>query len=348
MKSKLDIGVVGLGMGKKHIEGYLTHPNANIKAICDMNPEVLKQVGARYGVDGRYTSYEEMLDKEHLDVISIVTPNCFHKEMTERALDKGINVLCDKPIGLNTAEAIAMNQKAQAVGKRLMVNYVYRFKPTSVAIKKQIDAGIIGDIHSASYLWMRNKDGFSQVTPWFSNKKMSGGGCLIDIGIHCLDRVLWFMDFPEPQWVLATTHNHMSKLAAQKTGLAFDVEDTVAAFIKFANNATLQLQVSWAANIPDWNRIEVKLLGDKAGVIEKNINQTYDLEAQTFYESQGIIYGLNIEDIKEDLLPTPTYHFLDAIINDKPHTATGSEAIKAMQLVDAIYKSAQTGDPVAF
>ncbi len=335
-------------MGQEHIDGYLTHPKAKIKAICDLNPEVLEKVGNRYEVEARYTSHEEMLDKEKLDVVSIVTPNYFHQGMTELALDKGIHVLCEKPIGLNTKQAIAMTEKAQKVGKRLMVNFAYRFKPTSVVMKKQIEAGLIGDIQSASYLWVRNKDGLSQITPWFSSKKMSGGGCLIDLGVHCIDRVLWLMDFPEPKSVLSTTHNNMCQLAAEEMGLAFDVEDTVEAFIKFTNNASLQLQVSWAANIPESNKIEVRLLGDKASIIENNINQTYEFEAKTFYDAQGIFYGLSTESVNKNLLPTPMFHFVDAIINDKPHMADGKEAIKGMQLVDAIYKSAETGEPVIF
>lgn len=345
---KISVGIVGLRMGKDHIDGYLTHPNTKITAICDINPEVVKKVGDRYEVDGRYTSYEEMIDKEKLDVVSIVTPNCFHQEMTELALDKGIHVLCEKPIGLNTEQAIAMNKKSQEVGKRLMINYSYRFKPKAVAIKKQIEAGIIGEISSASCIWLRNKNGFSQITPWFSKKAMSGGGCLIDIGIHCLDKVLWLMDFPEPKSVLSTTHNQMCQLAAQESGLVFDVEDSVEAFIKFANNTSLLLQVSWAANIPEENLIECKLLGDKAGIFEKNINQGYKFEAQTFYESQGISYNVSIEDIDGKLVPTSMYHFIDGIVNDKPHMADGNEAIKTMQLIDAIYKSAETGNTVTF
>lgn len=348
MNSKLAIGVVGLRMGQEHIDGYLTHPKAEVKAICDVNPEVLKKVGDRYGIAARYTSYEEMIERETLDIVSIVTPNCFHKAMTELALDEGINVLCEKPLGLNAAEAIAMTQKAEAVGKRLMVNYSYRFKPKTVAIKKQIEAGRIGNIYAASCLWLRNKNGFSQITPWFSKKEMSGGGCLIDIGIHCLDKVLWLMNFPEPQCVLSTTHNQMCQLAARESGLDFDVEDTVEALIKFTNNASLILQVSWAANIAERNRIEFQILGDRAGIFEKNIKQAYEFETQIFYETQGISYNLMIEDVDEKLVPTSMYYFIEAIVNDKPHMADGSEAIKAMQLIDAIYQSAQTGNPVIF
>ncbi len=348
MNNQLEIGIAGLRMGCDHIDGYLTHPNAKIKAICDISPEVLERVGNKYGVDSRYTSYEEMIAKENLDVVSIATPNRFHKDMTMLALDNGAHVLCEKPIGMNAEEAIAMHRKSEETGKRLMVNYSYRFIPQSVALKQRIDAGLVGDIYSASCHWLRNISGFSQFGGWFGKKSMSGGGVLIDIGVHCLDKVLWLMDFPEVESVTASTHDYVCQKVAKASGSDFDVEDTVEAFVKFANNASLMIQVSWAANILESNLIEFRLLGEKEGLLEQNINQGYTFNAKTFYESNGISYTLNIDDVSQDLYPTSMYYFLDKIIKDEPHMADGTEAIKIMQLIDAIYESAETGKPISF
>ena len=348
MGNKLDIGIAGLRVGMDHIDGYLTHPDANVKAICDISPEVLERVGNKYGIDSRYTSYEEMIAKEDLDVVSVATPNIFHKDMTILALEHGAHVLCEKPIGINAEQAIAMQRKAEEAGKRLMVNYSYRFIPQSVAIKQRIDAGLVGDIYSASTHWLRNISGFSQFGGWFGKKSMSGGGVLIDIGVHCLDKVLWLMDFPEVDSVIASTHDRVCQKVAKETGSDFDVEDTVEALIKFKNDASLMIQVSWAANIFESNLIEFRLLGEKEGILERNINQGYTFEAQTFYESEGISYTLNIDHVSKDLCHTSMYYFVDAIVNDKPHMANASEAIQVMQIIDAIYQSAETGKPVVF
>ena len=348
MTNKLNVGVVGLRMGQEHIDGYLSHPNAHLQAICDLNPDVVNSVGDKYQVDARYTDYAEMFEQEALDVVSIVTPNSFHKPMTEQALERGMHVLCEKPVGLNCEEAIAMNRKAEEMGKRLMVNYSYRYKPSSVAMKKQIEAGMLGEIQSSSCLWLRNKNGFSQITPWFSKKSMAGGGSLIDIGIHCLDKMLWLLDFPEPKSVLATTHDQLCKIVAASSGLVSDVEDTVEALITFTNNASLTMHISWAANIPESNLIEFKLYGSQAGIFEQNIAQGYTFAAKTFYERDGISYDLRLEDVDQSLVTSSMYHFIDAIVNDKPHMGNGTEAIKAMNIIDAIYQSAETGDPVTF
>ncbi|MEM9216917.1 MAG: Gfo/Idh/MocA family oxidoreductase [Cyanobacteria bacterium P01_F01_bin.150] len=342
MDDKLNVGVIGLRVGQDHLDGYLTHPNAHIQAVCDVNPEALERVGTKYGIDARYTSYEEMFEKESLDIVSIATPNRFHKEMTLLALEKGMHVLCEKPIGLNAEEAIAMHQKSQETGKRLMVNYTYRFIPSSVAIKQRIKAGLVGDIYSTSCHWLRNIRGFSQFGGWFGKKSMSGGGVLIDIGVHCLDKALWLMDFPEVKSVTATTHDYICRKAG------FDVEDTVEAFIKFTNGASLMLQVSWAANIFEDNLIEFRVLGEKEGILERNINQGYTFNAKTFYEADGISYTLNIDDISSDLCPSSMNHFVDAIVNNKPHQGNTSEAITVMKIIDAVYKSSETGDPIFF
>ena len=346
--NQLKVGVVGLRMGQDHIDGYLTHPNVEIKAICDMIPDVLERVGNKYGIESRYTSYEEMIEKEQLDVVSIATPNRFHKDMTLLALDKGSHVLCEKPIGMNAEEAIAMQRKSEETGKRLMVNYSYRFIPQSVALKQRIDAGFLGDIYSASSHWLRNISGFSQFGGWFGKKAMSGGGVLIDIGVHCLDKVLWLMDFPEVESVTACTHDRICQKVAKATGQDFDVEDTVEAFIKFKNNASFTLRLSWAANILESNLIEFRLLGEKEGILEQNINQGYTFDAKTFYESNGVSYSLNINEVSPKICPTSMYYFVDAILNDKPHMANGTEAIQVMQLIDAIYESAETGKQICF
>lgn len=347
MQDKLKVGVAGLRMGKDHIDGYLTHPRAEIAAVCDTNPEVLAKVAEEYAAKGRYTDFNAMIDSEQLDVVSIVTPNSFHRPMSEYALARGCHVLCEKPIGMDTNDALAMQEAARAAGRRIMVDYSYRFKPESVAVKRQVESGVLGDICSAQVSWLRNKDGFSQITPWFSNKRMSGGGCLIDLGSHCLDLVLWYLDFPKPVSVTATTHDAMGRRAAAQSGRGFDVEDAVEAFIVFDNGTSLTLQVSWAANIPEDNLIQLRLLGTDAGIIERNIDQGYSFDARIFQEHDGVFYESGVASVASGLVETPMHHFIEAICTDQPHQSGAEEAIASMRLIDAIYESAAARRSVA-
>lgn len=186
-----------------------------------------------------------------------------------------------------------------------MINYSYRFLPQSVAIKQRIDDGLVGDIYSVSCRWLRDINGFSQFGDWFAKKSVSGGGALIDIGVHFLDKVLWLLDFPELDSVLASSHDHIAQKVAQERGVTYDVEDTVEAMVRFKNNTNFLFQVSWAANIAESNLIECRLLGTKEGILEQNINQGYTFKAKTFRETKGVSYILDInhESCKVALIP---------------------------------------------
>lgn len=121
--NKLQIGVIGLGMGRHHIAGYQNHPAAQVVAIADTDPIRLQEIGDKYSIPNRYTSAEKMLHDERLDVISIATPNKFHKSLTLAAFEADCHVLCEKPMAMSAHEAREMLTAAQKAGKQLMINF---------------------------------------------------------------------------------------------------------------------------------------------------------------------------------------------------------------------------------
>ncbi|MBR4075380.1 MAG: Gfo/Idh/MocA family oxidoreductase, partial [Lentisphaeria bacterium] len=155
-KGKLRCGVVGLGVGKRrHIEGYRTHPNAEVVAIADLDPARLEDVGNAYGIDKRYPTLTDMLRHEKLDVISIATPNKLHMPQTVEALEAGCHVLCEKPMALTEKDGLKMIEASKRTGKRVMINFSTRISPEAYAIKRAVDAGTLGDIYFARSIWMR-------------------------------------------------------------------------------------------------------------------------------------------------------------------------------------------------
>jgi predicted dehydrogenase len=340
----LRVGVIGLGMGRNHIAGYQSHPHAQVVAVADLNETLLNEIGNQYHVPQRYTRPEEMLEKEALDVVSIATPNKFHQALAVSAFQAGCHVLCEKPMAMNAAEGREMLAAAQQAGKRLMINFSYRFSEQSTALKQQVDSGILGEVYFARTVWHRRR-GLPGFGGWFGQKALSGGGPLIDLGVHRLDLALWLMGYPRPVWVLGSTYNPIGAELAQRQHKSFDVEDLAVGMIKFANGATLELEASWAVNIKESEWMETRLYGTLAGLVQRNLDETYKFEAELFLEQNGAHFDMKLHPP----LPAATssyYHFIDAILNDRPHMATGEEGLRVMEILDALYQSAAEGGPV--
>lgn len=342
--TKLRVGVIGLGMGKGHIRGYATHSQAEVVAIADLDAQRLAEVGDEYGINGRYTDAEQMIANERLDVVSVATPNKFHQAYTIAAFAAGCHVLCEKPMAMNADEAREMLAAAQQADKRLMINFSYRFSEPSFALKAQVDSGILGDIYFARTIWHRRR-GIPRFGGWFGQKALSGGGPLIDLGVHRLDLALWLMGYPKPTWVMASTYNPIATRLAQEANVKYDVEDLAVALIKFENGATIEVEASWAANIQEKELMETRLLGTEAGLVQRNLNEGYQFEAELYVENAGYQFDMKVHPPLKPV-PNPMNHFIDSIVNNVPHIATGEEGLLVMQLLDAIYESAATGAPV--
>ncbi len=342
--SKLRIGVIGLGMGRAHINGYKTHPDAEVVALADVDKSRLEKAGAEFQVQKLYANAEEMLAKEELDVVSVATPNKFHRPLAVAAFKAGCHVLCEKPMAMNAKEAREMLAASRKAKKRLMINFSFRFTEQSYAMKQQVEKGILGDIYYARTQWLRRR-GLPGFGGWFGQKALSGGGPLIDLGVHRLDLALWLMDYPKPSWVMGSTYNHIAAEKAKAEKKAFDVEDMAAGFIKFRNGASLSLEASWAGNIKQREFMHTQLLGTKAGLHQYNLDEGYGFECEFYLEKDGCQYDMKLHP------PVPQaknamFHFIDSIVHGRPHIATGDEGLIVMEILDALYKSAATGKPV--
>ncbi len=342
--SKLRVGVIGLGMGRNHIKGFQRHEKADVVAIADVDEAKLKQVGEEYGVKKSFRSGEELIEnasKLDLDIISVATPNKFHCGLSIASMQAGCHVLCEKPLAMNAGEGREMEKVSQETGCRLMVNFSFRFKDAAQALKRQVDAGRLGDIYYARTVWLRRR-GMPGFGGWFGQKALSGGGPLIDLGVHRIDLALWLMGYPDPTYVLGSTYDHIAQEVARKEKKDFDVEDLAVAMVKFDNNATLVAEASWASNIEEKGLQEIRLMGTEGGLL---YNNTHKKDAELYYESEGDHYNACLNAVGSPA-PSAMEHFVDCILNDKPHIASVREGVVVMELLDAIYESAEKGEPV--
>lgn len=346
MGKTLKLGVVGLGMGSAHVEGYQAHPQAEVVALCDMDTQRLKEKAEKYGIANTYTDVETMLKKCKLDAISVATPNALHAPITIAALKRGLHVLCEKPMAMTVAEAEKMLAATEKSKKNLMINFSYRFSPMSFALKQQVDAGVVGDIYFGRTVWHR-RYGFPGFGGWFGQKALSGGGPLIDLGVHRLDLALWLMGYPEPSVVLGSSYNHLARIEVERQQKAFDVEDLACGLVKFTNGATLILEASWAGNTNEAEQMVTKLYGTKGGLCQSNQGGGYQFQAE-IYTREGENFFTKHLDATAAKVPSAYSEFVDSILEGRQPIASGDDGVKVMKILEGIYRSAETGHEVHY
>ena len=359
MGKKLKAGVIGLGMGGAHLAGYLTHPDVEVVAIADRRGDRRALLGVKHpSFKGKvYHEGMDMIEKEKLDIVSVAVPNNQHMELTVAALESGAHVLCEKPMAMNTAEAEKMLETARRCNRKLGIDFSYRFKPQSRAMKDMIEQGALGEIYYARSVWFRRRGipglaasdfntGSGKSAPmgsWFFDKEQSGGGPLIDLGVHRLDLALWLMGSPEPVWVMASTDTKFGDKLAEKSGQKYTVEDLACAMIKFDNGATLELDASWASNIRENELQTIRLLGDKGGMYQYNLNEDYTYDVEYYSEMAGRAFDSKMHTAQ----PVPDAYtlFVNAVRDNTPFLVRPEDGVKVMKILDAVYRSAQSGAP---
>jgi predicted dehydrogenase len=341
---KLGVGVIGVGVGRGHIREYLDCPEANLLALCDQDPVRLAEAAERYGVATTYTDYHEMLHHPGLQAVSIALPNFLHAPVTIDALNAGKHVLCEKPPALNAQQAAEMVATARRKGLTLMINFNFRFGDAAWMIHNAIEAGTLGDIYYARTGWLRNR-GIPGLGGWFTDKKLSGGGGLIDLGVHRLDLALWYMGYPEPVAVSGATYGEFGKALAARQGKSFDVDDLATGFVRFANGATLTIEASWAGNSEKREEMFTNLWGTKGGAILRNVGEGYDFESRLYLEVAGTLQEARPLGRPEGI-ETVRCHFVRRILAGQEVIAPGEQGLILMRILDAIYASAADGQEV--
>jgi predicted dehydrogenase len=338
------VGVVGLGMGRHHARGYHESAKAELAGLCDLNPALREEYGALYPEAKTYADYEDMFASAGLDAVSIAVPNFLHAPIATAALRAGLHVLCEKPMALSAAEAAGMLAVSQAAGKKLMIHFNYRFSPPSQFLKRYVDEGHLGQIYYARTRWLRAR-GIPGLGGWFGVKAKSGGGPLIDLGVHRLDLAMWLMGYPRAVSVSASTFDLLGARLAGQSGAAYDVEDLATALIRLDNGATLNLEVSWAGGTTKREDMETAVFGTDGAAIQRNRGEGYEFEALALQDAAGALSEVNPRFFPAEC-PSAIDHFLDCIINDCPPEASAENGLEMMRIIDAIYRSAAEGREV--
>ncbi|MEJ8303680.1 Gfo/Idh/MocA family oxidoreductase [Saccharibacillus sacchari] len=348
---KLKYALIGAGGNAeyKHIQGYKQLHDIEVVAICDIDGSKAAAMAARHNVPNAYDDYRDMIETERPDIVSVVTPNFLHAEITEYALLHGVNVHCEKPLSIHAEEAKRVVAAKNRSGKQVMIGLNNRFTNEAVYLKKWIDDGKLGDIYSAKAGWVR-RSGIPGSGTWFTDRARSGGGVLIDLGSHYIDLALYLMGMPQVAYAAGRIHrNFMQNGTRNRHGYignengVFNVEDAAHGYLGLENGASLALDFSWAANIEE-ERFYVELMGTEGGA--SLVNGTLKL----FGEHNGVCLDLTPKlNLNPYLQLTGEFrHFVDCVRDaDQRLIAPAEHGLYFAEIVDAFYESARTGFPAA-
>ncbi|MCQ2388376.1 MAG: Gfo/Idh/MocA family oxidoreductase [Kiritimatiellae bacterium] len=354
------IGIIGAGgMADYHVPGF-QKAGAEVAAVADVKLEAALACAEKFGVPRVYPAVDEMLRKERLDAVSVITPNKFHKPLVLEALAAGLHVFCEKPPALNAREAAQMAAAAKRAGKTLLFDFNNRARPEAVAMKKAIDKGLVGKINSAQALWIR-RTGIPGFGGWFTTKALSGGGPVIDL-LHMIDLALHFMDYPEPAWALANVYDDFMGdrrfkgpwgIPDRKDGVC-DVESAAHGLVTFKNGATLFLRTSWA-EMNKREEVSVTFQGSKAGGLVRRLfgedgrdETAEDVCELYFQDGKGARADKALAVPKDEAMGRirAAENFVKTLQGREKPLNAPDEAVKLMKIIDAVYASARRRAPV--
>ena len=326
MERKLNVGIIGLGLGRHHLAGYADNSQVDIVGVADLDRKRLQEASDQYRIPNVCDSYHDLLKLEP-DLVSVALPNYLHASATIDSLKAGAHVLCEKPMAMNAAEAQRMVNASKRYKRYLMIALNNRFRTEAQILKKLIEQGELGEIYYAKTGWLRRR-GIPGAGGWFTTKARSG--------VHMIDLTRWLMGNPKPHTVQGSVY---SKFAHTVKGGHYDVEDLAVGFIKLDGDATLVAEASWATNVPQ-EQSYVKLIGTKGGA------EIHGDKLTVFTELHGEL--VDITPVVRprswgDCIAAEIAHLVNCIQEGREPMSTGEQGLEMMKILEGIYKSAEQG-----
>lgn len=340
---KIKVGIIGTGgISAVHAAGYEALENVVIHSACDISEQRVREFAKKHDVQNIFTDYRKMLARKDLDAVSICTPNHLHSIMAVDALGSGCHVLCEKPMAISEDQAVSMQKASEKAGKLLMIGFVRRFGNDAEIIKDYVDKGYFGDIYYAKVSYLRRN---GCPGGWFSRKAESGGGPLIDLGVHVIDLACYLTGNYEVHSVFGASFSKLGRMDNIKQlkaylsadpGEIFDVEDLASAMIRFKNGAVLFVDTSFSLNIKKDTGV-IELFGTKAGA---RIDPGLEIFSVINDYMVDIIPAGETSLSFSGLFEKEVAHFVDCITKGTACRSPASDGVRLMKITDAIYQSA--------
>ncbi|MCU7492083.1 MAG: Gfo/Idh/MocA family protein [Bacteroidota bacterium] len=325
---RLRLGFLGVGwIGRNRMEAMVNSSKAEARYIVDPVNELAltaKKLAPKARV---LRNLKELLDKTDVGGIVIATPSALHAEETIMALQAGKAVFCQKPLGRNKKEVMRVIEAARKADRLLGVDLSYRFLNGIKKMKEIVSSNGIGHVYAADLVF---HNAYGPDKEWFYNPQLSGGGCVMDLGIHLIDLALWMLDYPQVEHIT-------SRLFAK--GRAFKdtdncVEDYATARIDLESDTTLNLSCSWRQSAGRDAVIEASFYGTEGGLSLKNLNGTfYDFKSERYRWTAHE----TLSEPPEDWGPKAALNWIEKMSQSTKYDSEIEQIIKVSEVIDRIY-----------
>ncbi len=345
--AKLQVAMVGCGGISEHYMRALAGiGRVAVVAAVDVREDTLAHFQQRHHVAQGFSDYKKMLSSIHPDVVCVCTPNLLHAPVSIAALEAGAHVITEKPMALSPDECELMIKTARQMKRKLGVGFQYRFHPATQMLKRAADMGQFGPVMLVRCQAMRRRG----MPNWgvFGQKKLQGGGPLIDIGVHVMEMAHYVMGSPRPIhasgniWTFAGNRpNDVPCMWPGWNWQSHDIEDLAVGQIRFDNGAVMQVEASFIAHIEkdQWN---FQLSGSRGGA-------AWD-PPQIFTNHAGTMVNITPAYLPtmdfDGLFTAKLENFVQAVLDDAPLEAPAEAGLAIQEMIDGIYRSAAAGREV--
>jgi predicted dehydrogenase len=332
---KIKLGIIGLGGIAQiiHLPILSKMNGVEIAAVSESDSQKCKKIATKYGIRKYYRDSSEMLSESpDLHAVIIAAPTNLHRNIAIECLEAGKDILIEKPIARNHKEAKDIVESAKKNKRRVMVAMNNRFRNDMMMQRTFTKAREIGEIFYIKTGWVKPQ---SSNQKWILEKEKAGGGVFLDNGIAMLDLGMWLLGFPDVKSVTSTDYFHNTK----------SVEDSSIAYIRFRNGTVLTIEASWSL-LREGELFYCNVYG-KEGSSSINPFKIYK-------KMDGNLYNITPKKIA---MPSNVFkksyeyelqHFVGAVRGNHNIISSGEEAVKVMEIADAVYKSAKSGKEIIF
>jgi predicted dehydrogenase len=350
---QVGVGVIGCGLiaQRQHLPNLVRNPRVKVVAVADVNPARARGAADQFGVEHAYEDFHDLIARPDIDMVTVATWPQAHAAPVIAAAEAGKHVLCEKPIAMTVEEADAMVAACEKAGVKFTMGYQQRFGTELPLIKQLLDEGLVGKVMGMSTIGVGPSRHY---TPWFMHKAEGGGGVLMDWGIYTAHNLIWLLGPVSSVYAYATTFRkevvvtgRVSEMAGRDMLVSdVDVEDTAAITLQFASGAMGVWYAAWAVAAGHGG---MSIDGSDGSIETHRGGGGVDLYTNRL-EEPALVHGWRHIPTTEPPLAEVHYrklaHLVDAVLDDKPLQFTGADGRDALELVLAIYRSAETGQRV--